>query len=423
MRKPLWILSALVVGAVAGAAGTSWYLLREAPSAESAVSRRYYCPMHPSMISDHPGSCPICQMKMVLMPEHPEQDSAASAGSPVAGRAPVRLDASRRQLIGVRTARVERRHLIKEIRTVGRVTYDESRLHHVHTKIGGWIDKLYADTTGQLVTKGQPLLAIYSPELFSSQQEFQLALQARDRLAGSTLPSVAASGEQLVASARRRLQLYDLTPGQIAALESGGEVTRATTIYAPMTGYVIAKNVTHGERIEPGTTLLDLADLSRLWVLADIYEYEVPFVRQGQKATMTLSYLPGRTFEGRVAFVYPVLSEQSRTVKARLEFANPDLTLKPEMYAEVRLESDLGEKLVVPAGAVISTGERDIVFRDLGDGLLEPREVKVGARLENSVEVVEGLSEGDLVVASGNFLVDSESKLKAALGAAGAHVH
>jgi len=234
---------------------------------------------------------------------------------------------------------------------------------------------------------------------------------------------VAASGEQLVASARRRLQLYDLTPGQIAALESGGEVTRATTIYAPMTGYVIAKNVTHGERIEPGTTLLDLADLSRLWVLADIYEYEVPFVRQGQKATMTLSYLPGRTFEGRVAFVYPVLSEQSRTVKARLEFANPDLTLKPEMYAEVRLESDLGEKLVVPAGAVISTGERDIVFRDLGDGLLEPREVKIGARLENSVEVVEGLSEGDLVVASGNFLVDSESKLKAALGAAGAHVH
>lgn len=459
-------LLAVALGAFLLGAGSVWVFFGSRPGTslpqEEAGATVYYCPMHPSMVSDRPGDCPICQMRLVPMEtdvaegtggaasstgrkvvyrstmnpsetsDKPGKDSMGMEMVPVeveepiggdvpgiAGRASVRLSSVKQQLIGVRTAIVRRAPLVRTIRTVGRVTYDETRLHHVHTKVGGWVERLHADAVGELVRKGEPLLTIYSPELVASAEEYLLALRTRERLEGSTLDSLRDSGQGLVESARRRLLLFDLTSGQIETLEKEGKAPRTITLYSPTTGHVITRNVTQGERIEPGLNLLDIADMERVWVLADIYEYEIPHVRVGQRAVMTLSYLPGRTFEGRVTLVYPVLSEQTRTVKVRLEFANHDLMLKPEMFADVALEVDLGERLVVPESAVISTGDRDVVFVARGEGLFEPRQVKVGARLSDTVEVLDGLADGEEVVASGNFLIDSESRLKSALSEAG----
>jgi multidrug efflux pump subunit AcrA (membrane-fusion protein) len=478
------VITALVAGASLYVSSRSG---AKAAAPVTAKAPRYRCPMHPTMVSDQPGDCPICSMRMVPIeenecesegtactpgsagpadpPEHgahsgqergqhvaappgkkkviyrstmnpgevsdrPGKDSMgmemvpeeveqapAGGGTVVDGRAPIRVSSQKRQLIGVRTAPVEKGPFIRTIRTVGRVTYDETRLRSVFTKVSGWVERLYANTTGQLVKQGDPLLSIYSPELVSSAQEYLLALRGRDRLAGSELAGD--SGERLVASARRRLLLFDLTPQQIAALKETGDAPTTMTLHAPISGNIITRNVTQGDRIEPGTKLLDIAELSRVWVLADVYEYELPFVHVGQAATMTLSYLPGRTFDGRITFVYPTLSEATRTVKVRLEFPNLDFTLKPEMFAQVEILADLGERLSVPESAVISTGTRDIAFVDRGEGFLEPRELKLGLRLPDRFEVLDGLASGESVVISGNFLVDSESKLKAALAAAG----
>jgi len=350
------------------------------------------------------------------------QIDAPPPGGAVAvdGRVAVKVSTQRRQLIGVRTAAVENGPFTRTIRTVGRVTFDETRLRNVFAKVSGWVEQLYANTAGQLVKQGEPLLSLYSPDLVSSAQEYLLALRGRDQLAGSDMAGD--SSERLVESARRRLLLFDLAPQQITALQKAGEAPTTMTLHAPISGNIITRYVTQGDRIEPGTKLLDIAELSRVWVLADIYEYELPFVRLGQATTMTLSYLPGRTFEGRISFIYPTLSEATRTIKVRLEFPNPDFALKPEMYAQVEIHADLGDRLTVPESAVISTGTRDIVFVDRDAGYFAPREIKVGIRLPDRFEVLDGLAEGEQVLTSGNFLVDSESKLKAALAAAG-HSH
>lgn len=373
----------------------------------------YRSTMNPGEVSDRPGKD---SMGMEMVPEEVEQ-APTGGHATVEGRAPLKISGKKRQLIGVRIAAVEQGPFVRTIRTVGRVTYDETRLRSVFTKVSGWVERLYANATGQLVKQGDPLLTIYSPELVSSAQEYLLALRGRDRLAGSELAGD--SGERLLASARRRLLLFDLTPRQIAALDREGEAPTTMTLHAPIGGNIIVRNVTQGDRIEPGTKLLDIAELSRVWVLADIYEYELPFIHSGQPATMTLSYLPGRTFEGRIAFVYPTLSEATRTVKVRLEFPNPDFTLRPEMYAQVEIHADLGQRLSVPASAVVSTGTRDIAFVERGDGYFEPRALKLGIKLADRFEVLDGVKAGESVVSSGNFLVDSESKLKAALAAAG----
>ncbi|HEX7406638.1 MAG TPA: efflux RND transporter periplasmic adaptor subunit [Candidatus Binatia bacterium] len=382
-----------------------------APGAQKKII--YRSTMNPNEMSDQPGKD---SMGMDMVPEEIDASPAGSTAA-VEGRVAVKVSTQKRQLIGVRTAPVEKGPFTRTIRTVGRVTYDESRLRNVFTKVSGWVERLYANTTGQLVKEGEPLLSIYSPDLVSSAQEYLLALRGRDQLADSDMAGD--SSDRLVESARRRLLLFGLTPQQITALQKTGEAPTTMTLHAPISGNIITRYVTQGDRIEPGTKLLDIAELSRVWVLADIYEYELPFVRLGQVATMTLSYLPGRTFEGRITFIYPTLSEATRTVKVRLEFSNPDFALKPEMYAQVEIRSDLGERLSVPESAVISTGTRDIAFVDRGEGYFEPRELKVGMRLADRFEVLDGVAEGEQVLTSGNFLVDSESKLKAALAAAG----
>lgn len=462
----LAVVGGVLVGALVGCR-------REEPGATNASSAApgggpqtsptlYYCPMHPTMVSDHPGDCPICSMRMMPMEEGTRSPRTAPSQAPAPGgrrviyrstmnpgevsdqpgvdsmgmpMVPVEVEESaarggvegytaltipiqKQQLIGVRIGPVKRSPFSRAVRAVGRVTADETRLHHIHTKISGWVERLYVDTTGEKVRKGDPLLAIYSPELLATQEEYLLALRSRRTRSETILPEVARLEERLLESARRRLLLFDLTPGQIERIEETGEATRTVTFFAPGEGYVMKRLVSHGERIGPDMTLLEIADLSRVWVLASVYEYELPFVKVGQPADMTLSYSPGRTYRGRVVYIYPVLDVATRTVQVRLEFDNPGLDLKPEMYAQVTLEGDLGERLIVPDSAVLFSGEREIVFVAKGDGYFEPRQVRTGLRSADSVEILEGLREGEQVVISGNFFVDSESKLKAALEAA-----
>ena len=334
----------------------------------------------------------------------------------------VQISPERQQLIGVRIGTVEKRLLQKVIRTNGRVEFDEKRLATISPKIGGWIEELYVDFTGAPVKKGAPLLTLYSPELVSTQEEYLAALRARQELAASPYPEVAASGNALVESARRRLRLWDISEEQIRELEQTGQVRKSLTLYSPYGGIVLEKMAFKGMRVEPGMALYKLADLSVVWLIADIYEYELPLIRLGQQASINLSYLPGEAFTGKAVFIYPYLDAQTRTARVRFEFANPRGTLKPEMYAGVEITIRLGDKVTVPEGAIIDTGIRKVAIVDKGSGYFEPRDVKLGTKAGDYYEVLDGLTVGERVVTSANFLIDSESKLKEAVGAAG-HQH
>jgi membrane fusion protein, copper/silver efflux system len=335
----------------------------------------------------------------------------------------VQISPEKQQRIGVRTGTAEVRRLEKNLRTVGRVDYDEKKVMTVSPKIGGWIEDLYVDVTGQFVKKGEPLLTIYSPELVAAQEEYLLALRAKRDLMHSRIPEVAESGRSLTDSARQRLKLWDITDAQIAALEKNGKPSKTVTLYSPYSGFVLEKMVFNGMNIMPGMVLFKLADLSQVWVFVDIYENELPLIQSGQQASIRLSYLPGESFVGKAAFVYPSLDPATRTGKVRFEFPNPRERLKPGMFANVEIRVDLGEKLVVPQEAVIDTGIRKVVLIDRGSGLFEPREIQTGAGVNNDFEVLEGLKAGERVVTSANFLIDSESRFKEAVGGMAGHSH
>jgi Cu(I)/Ag(I) efflux system membrane fusion protein len=328
----------------------------------------------------------------------------------------VQITPERQQLIGVKIGNVEMKPLEKVIRTVGRVDYDEKRIVTVSPKIGGWIEDLYVDFTGRFVRKGEPLLTLYSPELVSTQEEYLIALRAKKDLAKSSFPEVAGSGESLAESAKRRLKLWDISDEQIKALEETGQSRKTLTLYSPFSGFVLEKSAYKGMNVMPGMALYKLADLSVVWLYADIYEYELPFIRLGQQASIQLSYIPGETFTGKAIYIYPSLNPETRTAKVRFEIPNSHGKLKPEMYANVELKVRLGQKLAVPEGAIIDTGLRQLAIIDKGSGYFEPREVKVGAKVDNYYEVISGLKAGERVVTSANFLIDSESKLKEAIG-------
>jgi Cu(I)/Ag(I) efflux system membrane fusion protein len=328
----------------------------------------------------------------------------------------VQISPEKQQLIGVKIGTVEMKPLEKVIRTVGRVDYDEKRIVTVSPKIGGWIEDLFVDFTGRYVREGEPLLTIYSPELVSTQEEYLIAFRAKKDLGKSPFPEVAGSGNSLAESAKRRLKLWDITDDQIKTLEESGQAKKTLTLYSPFSGFVLEKSAYKGMSVMPGMVLFKLADLSVVWLYADIYEYELPFIRLGQQASIQLSYIPGETFTGKAIYIYPSLNPETRTAKVRFEIPNPQGRLKPEMYANVEIKVHLGQKLAVPEGAIIDTGLRQMAIVDKGSGYFEPREVKVGAKVDNYYEVIKGLKAGERVVTSANFLIDSESKLKEALG-------
>jgi Cu(I)/Ag(I) efflux system membrane fusion protein/cobalt-zinc-cadmium efflux system membrane fusion protein len=426
----------------------------EAPQAQTSVGgnaapseekTRYTCPMHPTYISDKPGDCPICGMKLVPIQkeESPSEKPAVkkktmykstmnpaeisdkpgkdSMGmdmvpfeleeggetSAVGGRITVKISPERQQMIGVKTEILKIQTIHRLIKAVGRVDYAEPNVALINLKFDGWVEKLYVDSTGQLVKKGDPLLDIYSPELVSAQQEYLLAVKAKNSLGDS--------GLSVLKSAREKLRLWDIPDRQVETLERAGEITRTLTLYAPLSGFVIEKSVLHGQKIMAGENLYKIADLSRVWVLGDIYEYELPFIKTQQETVITLSYFPGETFTGRIVYIYPYLNPETRTNRIRIEVNNPSYRLKPEMFANLEIHVDYGAKLAIPVDAIIDAGEMKIAFVDKGDGYLEPRAVKLGVKGDGIYEVLGGVVAGEKVVTSANFLVDSESSLKAAL--------
>jgi Cu(I)/Ag(I) efflux system membrane fusion protein len=410
MKRATFVWAVALV--VAGAGG---YLIarRGGPPATAAVeTARYQCPMHPSYVSDKPGDCPICGMKLV-----PIEGGARAAGSTVPGRATLSLSPEKRQVLGVRSEEIHHGPLTRVMRTVGRVAVDERRLHHIHTKYDGYVEHLYVDFTGKFVKRGEPLLSIYSPDLVATQQEYLLAYNAQKQMAESGIPSVAQGSLNLLEAARQRLLLWDIRSEDIAALERAGKVGRTLDLHSDVAGYVVQKMAFHGMRVTPADTLFDIADLSHVWVLADVYESDLPLVRIGMEGELTVPYLPGKTWRGAVTYVNPTVEEKTRTVKVRIELRNEGQQLKPEMFADVHLRADLGTGLSVPESAVIDSGGRKLVFLDRGEGRFEPREVQLGVRVGSSFQALSGLADGERVVISANFLLDSESSLRAALSA------
>ena len=312
----------------------------------------------------------------------------------------VTLDSRRRQLIGVETAEAQARTMTRTIRAEGRIAYDETRLADISLKFDAWIGELYANYVGVRVDKGEPLFTVYGPALLAAQQEY-LVLKRRS-----------GASRSLINATHKRLKLWDMTAGEIVTLEKRGEPFDYVTMHAPIGGTVVAKNVVEGTATKAGATLLRIADLSQIWVEADIYEAELPLVTEGMPVTVTLPYLPGEQFEGRIDYIYPYLDDASRTGRVRVALANPEGYFKPNMYAEVKLSADLGRRVAVPEEAVIIAGELRVVFEDLGEGRLAPRKVLTGQRAGGFIEIIEGIEAGDRVVTSGNFLIASESRLK-----------
>jgi RND family efflux transporter MFP subunit len=415
----------LTLAFLAIALGEGVYIFREriaavsrpSPAAPAAQERKilyWHDPMHPQYRSDKPGTAPDCGMDLVPV----------YADSPTAGPAmPVenlpegsfKITPEKQQMIGVQYGEVASRQLSRTIRAVARVAYDETRITRVHSKIAGWIEHVSVDFTGDLVRKGQPLLSIYSPDLVATQDEYLLALKARDRLGNSPFNDVSAGAGSLLEAARRRLQLWDLTDEQIAELEKTRKPSKAIVLYSTATGFVITRNAYERQRIVPETELYSIADLSTVWAITDFYEFESPLVRVGEAATMTLTSFPGRVFRGKIAYIYPQLDESTRTLKARIEFPNPDFALKPDMYANVELRIEYGKRLSVPEEAILDSGSEQLVFVAREGGYFEPRRVRLADKVDGQIIVLSGLKAGERVVTSGNFLVDSESRLKSAV--------
>jgi Cu(I)/Ag(I) efflux system membrane fusion protein len=329
----------------------------------------------------------------------------------------VEISPEQQQLIGVKTVKVAMTPLQKVIRTVGRIEADEKKLATINTKIEGWIEKLYVDYTGRYVKKGEPLAEIYSPELLATQQEFLSILKwtkqpgdnNRDDALGRMIAKDANAALQ---AARERLHLWDISEVQIKKIEQTGKPIRTLTLYSPVSGFVTQKMAIQGMKVMPGEKLFDIADLSTVWIVADIYEYEIPFVRVGQQARIKLAYSPGKEMSARIDYIYPTISADTRTAKVRLTLLNTGGQLKPQMYTDVEIRVSLGKRLVIPESAVIDTGKEHVVYVDRGGGTFEPREVKIGLQADGAVEVLQGLKVGEKVASSANFLIDSEAQLK-----------
>jgi len=328
----------------------------------------------------------------------------------------VEIEPEKQQLIGVKTTEAVSYPMQKVIRTIGRIEYDERRISTVNAKFEGWIEKLHVDFTGKYVKKGSPLAEIYSPELVATQQELLNVLkwnQPSTPIPPSQIQTMLSKdSERIAEAAKTRLRLWDITEEQIKTIEETGKPLRTLTIYSPINGYVVQKEAVQGMRIMPGEKLFDIADLSTLWVVSDIYEYDLSSIKAGQTANITLSYLPDKAFQSTIDYVYPALSGDTRTAKVRFTVANPSAQLKPQMFTNVEIKMDLGKRLAVPDDAVIDTGARQIIYVDKGEGYFEAREVHTGIKSGGMTEILHGLDAGEKVAVSGTFLIDSEAQLK-----------
>jgi RND family efflux transporter MFP subunit len=387
--------------------GTPVGVMGSEPHARGQPAQMYYCPMHPSYHSDKPGNCPICNMTLV-----PMQETATAPSGGIDGHAAITISAARQQLIGVQIGTAERKQFKKTIRAAARVEYDETRLATVTTKVPVWVEALRVKAVGETVAIGARLATIYSPELVEAQRNLLIALEAQASLRADASADGRAFADANVAGAKDRLLQLDLTAEQVEDLAVRREVSRAVELRARAQGVVTKRLVTAGSYLEAGAPLFELADLSRVWVIASIYEIEAGLVRAGMEARVQLL---GETVSAPIAYVYPSLDAASRTLAVRIEVANPDGWLKPGMYATAELDVDLGERLVVDDQAVLYSGLRHLVFVVKDEGDFEPREVEVGPRANGVVAIERGLEPGERVVVSGNFLVDSESRLKSAL--------
>ena len=397
------------------AAGSSLAVAAEEPLKAGMVDpqtgkkiKYWVAPMDPTYIRNEPGKSP---MGMDLVPVYEEEGGEKEPTSTI------RIDPVTIQNMGIRTAPVIRKPVTKTIRTFGNVTYDETRMVSVNTKFDGWIEKLHVNFVGERIKRGQPLFDIYSPELVTTQEEYLLALKQYRSLKDSSFVHVRDSAERLMAASRKRLEYWDMSDPQIRQLETTGQVRKAITIFSPSGGVVIQKDVVEGQFVKAGKNQYQIADLSTVWVDVDIYEYELPYVKKGMPARMELSYIPGERFYGEVLYIYPYLSKETRTLRLRLAFPNPELQLKPDMYANIRLEAELpGPNIVIPQEAVIDTGVRQVVFVSRDKGKFEPREIKLGVEVNgHQYQVLKGLSEGEEIVISAQFMLDSESRLREAV--------
>jgi Cu(I)/Ag(I) efflux system membrane fusion protein len=410
---PFGILALLVLLAVGYRAPLSaWFRGGSAPATPASATPNsapqaagdidhYTCSMHPSVKQPGPGKCPICGMD--LIPVTREQQNAGV----------VLIDEHRRQLIGVRTAPVVEGPLRRSFRALGRVTYDESTLTDVTLKVRGFITRLLVNETGQHVARGQTLLTLYSPDLYSAEQDFLLASRAATAAASAGVAE-GPRAPSFARAAHKRLNLLGLSDAQIDAILTRGEPEENTAVASPAAGFVIEKNIVEGAAIEPGMRLLRIAALDRVWVEADVYEADLARVRLGQPARVTLDYLPGKSYDAKVAFVYPYLESSARTGRVRIELPNKAGELRPGMYASVELASDVGPRLEVPAAAIVYTGPRRLVFVDLGEGRFSPREVQVGTEADGMYEVLSGLAPGEMVATSGVFLIAAEARISTA---------
>ena len=432
-----------------------------APNADGGVTV-WTCPMDPDVVSDKPGRCPKCgmalepkraaagaqavapgnkggerrilyyrspmdpkvtsptpakdSMGMEFVPVYSDEVGAPGAG--IAGLAPIDVDPEGLRLAGVRTAVAERGRIERTIRAVGVVRPEETRIRHVHTKTSGYIEKLFIDFTGQPVKKGRPILSMYSPELLASQQEYTRAREAAATLEKSSDPTSRQAAEEMLSGARRRLELFDVPASSIAELDRSGSARRTVTLLAPVSGIVTSKGVFEGMQVEPGTELFTVSDLSSVWIEADVYENEASVVKVGQEAKLTLAYQPGSEMKGKVKYIYPYLNPETRTLKVRFDFPNPGLALKLDMYVTVELPVESEDGVIVPDSAIIDTGVRQVVFVSPSEGRFEPHLVKVGIRADGRAQILSGVAAGERVAIKANFLLDSESRLRAAISAA-----
>jgi RND family efflux transporter MFP subunit len=411
---------ALAVGVTLGGRVSAIFQHKDSASQTPAAGSErkvlyWYDAMSPQRHYDKPGKAPD---GMDLVPQYAEGSTSQSASTTSTAPMPagaVRIAPDKQQLIGVRTATVARQSLVRTVRTTGQLTSDETKLAHIHVKVNGYIDKGYVDYIGQLVKKGQPLFTLYSPDLVATQEEYLIAKRGAKDMGTSQFPEVAQGSQSLLRSARERLKLWDISDEQIKKLDETGEVTKTLTFYSPVSGFVTDRKAFPQTAVTPDMDLYLISDLSTIWVNADVYEYEVPFVKVGQTADMQLSYYAGKAYTGKITYIYPTVDPVSRTVKVRIEFPNPHFDLKPQMFANVQLKIDYGKQIVVPQEAVMDSGDKQYVFVVHEGGVFEPREIQMGAKLEGNVVVLSGLKAGETIVTSGNFLIDSESRLKSAM--------